>query len=137
MVEPIETVFPGLRDSAFHITSPATRDYNCIAWAVGKTTRWWWPDLDPDNDAIFWPAGVACEETVEAFVAALATRGFAPCSGEESEAGLRKLPCLQRPMCRSMPLANYRAAAGQASWDYAKTSSTSCTPSGATFTERS
>ncbi len=91
MVEPIDTVFPGLRDSAFSITSPATRDYNCIAWAVGETTRWWWPDLDPDNDAIFWPAGVACEETVDAFVAAFATRGFAPCSGEGFEPGFERV----------------------------------------------
>ena len=51
MVEPIDAIFPGLRNSAYRVTSPAARDYNCIAWAAGDATRWWWPDPDPDNDA--------------------------------------------------------------------------------------
>jgi hypothetical protein len=91
MVEAIETLFPALVKSEFRVTSPATRDYSCIAWAAAITTRWWWPDLDPDNDAVYWPLAVALEETVEAFVAAFATAGFAPCSGEEFELGFEKI----------------------------------------------
>ena len=91
MVEPIQALFPGLRKSAFRVTSPATRDYNCIAWAAGDTTHWWWPDLDPDNDTIFWPAGVVLEETLDALVAAFATLGYAPCSGEEPEPGFERV----------------------------------------------
>src|SRR5207253_9492905 len=72
MVEPIEALFPELRDSAFRVSSPATRDYNCIAWAATDTKHWWWPDIDPDNDTIFWPAGVGTEETLDAFLAAFA-----------------------------------------------------------------
>jgi hypothetical protein len=51
MVEGIEARFPGLRTSSFRVTSPATRDYNCVAWAARDTAHWWRPDLDPDNDA--------------------------------------------------------------------------------------
>lgn len=74
MVEPIEAIFPGLRNSKLLVTSPANRDYNCI-----------------DNDAIFWPASVVWEETLDAFVAAFATLGYAPCSGEEPEHGFEKV----------------------------------------------
>jgi hypothetical protein len=91
MVEPIEDRFPELRISPFRVTSPATRDYNCIAWAAGDTAHWWWPDLDPDNDAIFWPPGVPVEETLDAFLAAFATRGYAVCTGEEAEPGLERV----------------------------------------------
>lgn len=91
MVEPIEAIFPGLRNSAFRVTSPATRDYNCIAWAAGDTTRWWWPVFDPDNDAIFWPAGVALEDTLGAFAAAFATLGYSPCADEKPEPGFEKI----------------------------------------------
>jgi hypothetical protein len=91
MVEPIEARFPGLRNSAFRVTSPATRDYNCIAWAAGDTTHWWWPDIDTENDAIYWPAGVVLEETLDAFMAAFATLGYAPASGEEAEPGFEKV----------------------------------------------
>ena len=90
MVAPIEAFFPGLGDTAFRVTSPATRDYNCIAWAAGDTAHWWWPDADPDNDAIFWPAGVVLEETLDAFVAAFATVGYIPCSGEQPEPGFER-----------------------------------------------
>jgi hypothetical protein len=89
MVEPIETLFPSLRNSLFQITSPAARDYNCIAWAAGDTTRWWWPA--PDTDVAYWPAGVDLEETLDAFVAAFATLGYAPCADEESEPGYQKV----------------------------------------------
>ncbi len=89
MVEPIEAIFPGLSRSLYRVTSPVSRDYNCIAWAAGDTTHWWWPD--PDNDAIFWPAGVALVETLDAFVAAFATLGYAPCSGDELENGFEKV----------------------------------------------
>jgi hypothetical protein len=91
MVEPIEDIFPGLRNSPFAVTSPATRAYNCIAWAAGDTTRWWWPDVDADNDAIFWPAGIAMDETLDAFAAAFATIGFTPCSAETVEPGFERV----------------------------------------------
>src|SRR5437660_2593990 len=91
MVEPIEALFPGLRNSTFRVTSPATRDYNFIAWAAGDTAHWWWPDPDFENDTIFWPAGVALEETLDAFVAAFATLGYAPCSSEGPEAGFERV----------------------------------------------
>jgi hypothetical protein len=91
MVVPIETRFPGLRTSPFEVTSPATRDYNCIAWAAGDTAHWWWPDLDPDDDAVFWPPDIPLEETLDAFVAAFATLGYAPCSGEEPDPGFERV----------------------------------------------
>jgi hypothetical protein len=80
----IEEIFPGLRTTSFRVTSAAVRDYNCISWAAGDTAHWWWPDLDPDA-ATFWPLGVPVEETLDAFVAAFAALGYAPCSGEHPE----------------------------------------------------
>jgi hypothetical protein len=70
----------------YRITSPASWEYNCIAWAVGDTDPWWWP-----TPGRYWPAGVAREETLEAFLAALATRGFAQCTTTDVEAGLEKI----------------------------------------------
>jgi len=91
MVEAIEALFPGLGTSTYRVTSAASRDYNCIAWAAEDTRHWWWPDLDPDNDAIFWPRGVALEETLDAFAAVFATRGYVACSGEELEPGFERV----------------------------------------------
>jgi hypothetical protein len=96
MVEPLEACFPGLATSSFRVTSPATRDYNCIAWAAGDTSHWWWPDLDPDNDALFWPPSAPLEERVDAFVAAFATLGYAPDSSAEFEPGFEKVALFAR-----------------------------------------
>ena len=90
MVGRIEAAFPGLRSSPFHVTSPATREYNCIAWAAGDAARWWWPDPDPDA-AAFWPPGVPVLETLDALVAAFATLGYAPCLDEQPESGFEKV----------------------------------------------
>lgn len=56
----IKHFFPLL--TSYAETSPATDDYNCIAWACGDNTRWWWPD-----ESVYWPTGIRCDETVEAF----------------------------------------------------------------------
>ena len=45
MVKHIEDLFPKLRGKAYQVTSPRNEAYNCIAWAAGDTTDWWWPDF--------------------------------------------------------------------------------------------
>jgi len=91
MVIPIDVLFPRLGDSSYRITSPSTKDYNCIAWAAADSQQWWWPDPDPNNDAPHWPKGIAREETLAAFLAAFGTLGYVPCVGEEIEPGFEKV----------------------------------------------
>lgn len=35
----LEQLFPGLRAAPYLVTSPRTREYNCIAWAAGDGVR--------------------------------------------------------------------------------------------------
>ena len=91
MVDPIEAVFPGLQGKPYQLTSPAAREYNCIAWAANDTTRWWWPDLDPENDAVYWPENAPLAETVEAFIAVFTNFGFILCLSEKFETGFEKV----------------------------------------------
>jgi hypothetical protein len=47
--------FPRLTPGNHRITSPATTDYNCVAWSAGDTQRWWqpgrhWPVETPAGD---------------------------------------------------------------------------------------
>lgn len=84
----LELVFPGLRETGYRITSPATKQYNCLAWAASRTDRWWWPD--PLAKA-YWPSQAPREETVTALVAAFHTLGFQPCPDATVEAGYEKI----------------------------------------------
>jgi hypothetical protein len=82
----LETLFPGLRDSGYLITSPADDRYNCIAWTAQDQGRWWWPDGDS-----YWPPGAPREETIAAFVAAYGELGFVPCDDPLLEPGYEKV----------------------------------------------
>lgn len=84
--------FPRLATSHFVVTSERTPDYNCVAFAVHDRTRWMSPVLwDPEQQLYPWPGGVPRDDTVAAWVAALATFGFEVCSSSSHEAGLEKV----------------------------------------------
>jgi hypothetical protein len=88
MVAHLEALFPGLRGSAYQVTSPPDTGYNCLAWAASDQGRWWWPDTPPKR---YWPAGVLREETLVAFQQAFTSLGYSPCASDELEAGFEKL----------------------------------------------
>ena len=89
----LERVLPGLRDSAYSVTSEATGRYNCIAWALGETEDWWAPVDSPD---FFWPPGLDRAAGDEAVTLDLVTRlfdacGFESCQDGSSEEGAEKI----------------------------------------------
>lgn len=91
MVERLERSFPGLRGTVYQVTSPTDDTYNCIAWAAGDSTDWWWPDEPDQSDSAYWPPGVPRVETLEALRAAFATLGCEVCDDDGSEAGYEKI----------------------------------------------
>jgi len=111
----IRAGFPGLA-ATFQVTSEETGRYNCIAWAAGDTSRWWWP-LYPS----YWPGDAPREATLEAFDAAFATLGFAPCGDGNTEDGVEKVVLYLRQgvpthMARQMPSGAWSSKLGEA-WD--------------------
>jgi hypothetical protein len=83
----IET-FPNLTPENHRVTSDRTTDYNCIAWAAGNDSEWWWP---AEFQEVYWPEGVPRIEDLASFVAAFATLDYAPCEGDGLEAGVEKV----------------------------------------------
>jgi hypothetical protein len=83
----IEKLFPNLINSAYSITSPASVEYNCIAWASGDTERYWWPD---SNNIGYWPDDVPREETLKAFIAVYEILGYTVCLNAGYEEGFEK-----------------------------------------------
>lgn len=79
---------PYLTDQDYAITSPATRRYNCIAWAAQDTVRWWWPD---PMEIGYWPPNIGRAVTTEAFLRAYGTLGFTLCFDGTLEAGIEKI----------------------------------------------
>jgi len=111
----IKAGFPGLA-ATFQVTSEETRNYNCIGWAAGDTSRWWWP-LYPS----YWPSKAPREVTLEAFVAAFATIGYAPCADGGLVDEVEKVVIYLRQgvpthMVRQMPSGAWTSKLGDA-WD--------------------
>ena len=86
--------FPLLRKEGYEVTSPAERDYNCIAWAFGDKSRWWWPDKYLQY---YWPPNVKRDETLESFIEAFKNMGFEICEKAEREEGFEKISIYSKP----------------------------------------
>jgi hypothetical protein len=73
--------FENIATTDFDCTSDPEDGYNCIAWALGKTDKWWWPK---PTAPYFWPLGlpkapVHVAEAIPNFLAAFRTEGYKVC----------------------------------------------------------
>lgn len=82
----LERAFSNLGPTDYCVTSDETQQYNCIAWAAGRSDRWWWPD--PQE---FWPHGVPRENTIDAFKLAFSRMRYRVCKSSEFEMGFEKI----------------------------------------------
>lgn len=80
--------FPALGSHNCAVTSPATPDYNCIAWAAGDESRWW--DPDPMRQ-YYLPRLAPRVRTLDAYERAFAGLGYSPCISIAVESGLEKV----------------------------------------------
>ena len=84
----LERLFPNLKRTQYAITSAETAQYNCIAWAVGDSARWWWPVHHP---MAYWPPNVTRRVHMDAFLEAFKTLDFERCPDGDPERGWEKL----------------------------------------------
>lgn len=82
----IYRLLPNLQPVDHEITSPTSSRYNCIAWAAGSQSRFWWP-TEPN----YWPESAPREVTLEAFKTAFANQGYQLCSDGNLEPGFEKI----------------------------------------------
>jgi hypothetical protein len=75
----LEEDCPGLRRSAYRITSPRDAKYNCIAFAVGDVTQFW-DDLGSPTGArvkgYYWPPGAPSADTLLGWVKVFEIHGY-------------------------------------------------------------
>lgn len=87
-VNRLEEYFPDLGNAEWKTTSPQTNEYNCIAWALGESVRWWWPDVMGTG---YWPPDAPREESIAAFEFVLEKAGFTACESQQLEPGIEKI----------------------------------------------
>jgi hypothetical protein len=72
----------------FFLTSPPDVSYNCIAWAAGDSSRWWWPGRRP---FAYWPKEVPDTPELSSFVAMFESLGYQPCADGSLERSREKV----------------------------------------------
>lgn len=85
--------FPKSKQEPFLVTSPPTSHYNCIAWAYGDNTKWFWPD---SQKIYFWPNDIPRVETIEAFIKLFENIGYSVCENGEIEREYHKIAIYQK-----------------------------------------
>ena len=91
----IPNKFENARPDGLRCTSDRTNNlpyggYNCIAWAAGRTSQWWWPFDDP---SAHWPIAVDSNDPTnpEQFVRAFALAGYSRCRNGRFRHGFEKV----------------------------------------------
>jgi hypothetical protein len=87
----IRALFPRLSERGFELASPQDPRYNCIAWAAGDSSRWWWPGvISQPVGGYYWPT-LNAESTLETFERAFATLRYEKCNNGDYEPGFEKV----------------------------------------------
>ena len=84
----IDEEMPLLAAEGYQITSEATDEYNCIAYVVGETDRWWSHVEDADY---YWPDHATRTPSIESLIEALSGLGFELCEDAGDEPGFSKI----------------------------------------------
>lgn len=85
--------FPKLSKSGYQRTSPATIDYNCLAWALGYDNKWWEPD---PYEVGYWPEGLPRDGSLATYLKACGSEGFRKCRTGDLEQGYDKIAIFSR-----------------------------------------
>jgi hypothetical protein len=83
----LEQLFPNLAAAGYIVTSGQDPAYNCVAWALGDTTKNW----DCNRQGGHWPAGADRGEALAHLVSLFQLQGYAVCESGELEPGFEKV----------------------------------------------
>jgi hypothetical protein len=84
----LEWRHPNLARDGYRITSAHSLRYNCVAWALGETHRWYQAGREPNW---YWPDGVLADGSLSSYVDVFVHAGFEPCDSREWEPGCEKI----------------------------------------------
>lgn len=83
----LEELFPDLAGSGYEITGEPSRTYNCIAWALGISTRKW----DCNDLNAYWPPSLPRDHWIGTIMLLFAGEGFSVCMDDAPEPGFEKI----------------------------------------------
>ncbi len=93
----ILSYFPNFKNYPYTDTSKENDDYNCIAYACGIDTLWYWPPPYAGNKRTqFWPSNVPASLTIESFIKLFESFNYQLCSDDSLEEGFLKVAIFEK-----------------------------------------
>ena len=83
----IDDQMPLLAAEGYQITSEPTNEYNCVAYAVGETDRWW----SHSEADYYWPEHASRTPSIQSLIEVFAGLGYELCEDAGNEAGFNKV----------------------------------------------
>lgn len=83
----LRLIFPKLTDQNHSISSPATEDYNCVAWAYEVSNKKMWPG-HPDY---YWPPDVTGVDNLRTLMQLYLDAGYEECDNGQREDEFKKV----------------------------------------------
>lgn len=84
----LEQLFPRIAADGYQVTSPRDSSYNCVAWAVGDTSHFWY---DVKVRGYYWPPGAGSADTLEGWKRVFIIHGYSETDSASLEPGLEKV----------------------------------------------
>ena len=84
----IDDHLPQLAAEGYQVTSEPDGDYNCIAYAVGETDRWW---SHVERADYYWPEHASRTPSIQSLIEVFAGFGYEPCEDAFYEPGFSKI----------------------------------------------
>ena len=82
----------------YRVTSQATENYNCVAWALKQEDVVWWPD--PWEPPLYrWPDDIPRSDTLPSFLAFFKALNFTECGSSTHEEGFIKIAIYTNDNC--------------------------------------
>ena len=109
----LTAAFPHLAQAGFEIVGQPSERYNCIAYAAGDTSRWWWP-----NGVNYWPPWAPLTDSIASLMEVFAGLGYEISDAGDIAAGDQKVALYEgdgkmQHAALQMPDGRWRSKMGQ------------------------
>jgi hypothetical protein len=83
-----EKCFPRLAKGDYNLTSPKDKTYNCVAWAVGDKTHFWY---DLKIKGYYWPPGARSADTLDGWKDVFEIHNYSDSNSDDYDPELEKI----------------------------------------------
>lgn len=90
----LEQDCPGLAETEYEIKSPRDPRYNCVAFAVGDTSQFWY---EVGIRGYYWPPGTPSADTLEGWLKVFTDHGYTEADDDSLEPEYEKVAIYASP----------------------------------------